>query len=299
MVHIDTEVTTTSDDELVSDGPRRARPGASWTALVVIVVVSAFLLGGARLIFGSGGGHDHGDHDHADGGYALGEDIELDHAVIRVDGVRPEVMAAMSMPASMMPDHLPDGYRRFAVDMFVTASDAVGFDPVPEMFTVTGADLEPTPPHRALVDPDRIGEGFSAYVSMLFQTPIDVEPLVLQIGGQEIEVLLAGDLGDGHDHGETPNDIVISGFFEAEIEDYEFSPGNLIVEVGTEVVFHNHDVVRHNATARDGSWHTEDVPSDGRTQVVVFDRPGTYEYTCTLHPSMVGTITVVDSGSTG
>jgi plastocyanin len=297
VVHIETKLIETRGEDAAPEPSRRRTSSTSWTALVVVAVMAAFLLGGAKLLFGSDGGHDHDDHDHGNEAYvALGEGIELDHAVIRVDAVRPEVMAAMSMPASMMPDPIPDGYRRFAVDMFVTGSDDVGFDPRPEMFTVSGDGLDPTPPHRAVVDSDRVTNGFGAYLTMLFETPLGIEPLVLHIEGSDSEVLLEGDLGDGHDHNETPNDIVITGFFEAEIDNYAFAPEDLIVAVGTEVAFHNHDTVRHNVSARDGSWRTDDVESDDRTENVVFDEPGTYEYYCTIHPSMVGTITVVESG---
>jgi plastocyanin len=47
-------------------------------------------------------------------------------------------------------------------------------------------------------------------------------------------------------------------------------------------------------SSRDGSWNTDDVGSDDRTENIVFDEPGTYEYYCTIHPSMVGSITVVE-----
>jgi plastocyanin len=292
VVQIETELIETGDQD-PTRGPSSRRSGSSWAALVIVVVMSVFLLGGARLIFGSGG-HDHDDH----GDYVLlGEAIELDHAVIRVDAVRPEVMASMSMPASMMPDHVPDGYRRFAVDMFVVASDDVGFEPRPEMFTVSGEGLEPTPPHREVAGSDRLTNGFGAHVTMLFETPLDIEPLVLHIDGYDSEILLEGDLGDGHDHEETPNDIVITGFFEAEIENYSFAPEDLIVAVGTEVAFHNNDAVAHNASASDGSWHTDDVGADDRTERIVFDTPGTFAYSCTIHPTMVGSITVVDPGT--
>lgn len=284
MVHIETELNETSDAVAVSEH----RPGTSWVALAAVAAMAVVLLGGARVLFGTGGGHD--DHSFV----SLGQEVDLDHAVIRVDAVRPEVMAAMSMPASMMPDHVPDDYRRFSVDMFVTATDDIGFDPVPEMFTVSGDGLDPTPPHRAAVDSDRIANGFGAYLTMLFETPIGIEPLVLHIEGSDAEILLEGELGDGHAHDETPNDVVITGFFEAEIDSYAFAPDDLIIGVGTEIAFHNHDSVRHNASARDGSWRTDDVGSDQRTDAVVFDEPGTYEYFCTIHPSMVGSISVVE-----
>jgi plastocyanin len=264
-------------------------------SLVVVAALAAFLLGGARMFFGDDGhgDHDHGDHDLA----AVGEVIDVDGALLRVEMVRPEIMAAMRMPAGMMPDMVPDGYRRFSIDVTVMASTPAGFDPEPDMFSVYGEGLGSTQPHRAVADPEWMPEGNRGFVSLLFQTPLGVEPLFLEIEGTEMHVQLEGDLGQGHSHDDDiGNDIVLTGYFEAEMEDYSFVPSSLIVGAGTEVAFHNHDAVVHNATADDGSWGTRDIPGDQTSGAVTFEDPGSYSFYCSIHPSMTGIINVVATG---
>ena len=138
-----------------------------------------------------------------------------------------------------------------------------------------------------------VPDGSQASVSMLFQAPIAVDVVYLHIDGTDQLVLLEGDLGDGHVHNEAPADIVISGFFELEIENYAFQPEELIVEVDTQIRVHNHDGVEHNVVARDGSWRTHNLYADQTSNVIRLDETGTFKYYCSIHPRMTGTINVV------
>ena len=268
--------------------PRSSRP--SITASVLVGVVAVLVMGGGFWSLS------HGSTDHFHGDYVeIGESIELPDGLIRVDAVRPEIMAAMLMPASLMPDPVPDGYRRFTVDLSVLATAENGLDYSTDMFTISGEGLDPTPVHRAVTQPGFVPAGSQATLSVLFDSPLGVEPLFLDIEGADRQVLLDGDLGSGHNHGEAPADIVVTGFFEAEIEDFAFLPEDLIVEVGTQVRFHNHDGVVHDVTAVDESWTTGDLGEDINSDVITFDQTGTINYFCSIHPSMTGTINVVSS----
>lgn len=75
-----------------------------------------------------------------------------------------------------------------------------------------------------------------------------------------------------------------------EIRDYDFSPRDLTVSVGTEVMWINRDSVPHDATS-DDAWGTG-LLKESETATVSFDEPGSYEYICTVHPYMTGTLTV-------
>lgn len=82
-----------------------------------------------------------------------------------------------------------------------------------------------------------------------------------------------------------PNQIVIN--------EYMFGPNMLTVVAGTKVTWVNHDEVPHTIVDssptkvfHSGALDTNDSYS------YVFSKPGTYHYFCTLHPQMVGTITV-------
>lgn len=70
-----------------------------------------------------------------------------------------------------------------------------------------------------------------------------------------------------------------------------FDPQTVTVPVGGSVTWVNEDSVSHNAVADDGSWKTE-IFGKGGSVTLTFDTPGTYTYTCTLHPNMTGTVIV-------
>jgi plastocyanin len=76
------------------------------------------------------------------------------------------------------------------------------------------------------------------------------------------------------------------------IENFAFVPPNLSVVSGTTVTWTNDDAVQHTVSADDG--HTFDSSAFGHGQTFRFTAgvPGTYTYTCRIHPFMHGTLTV-------
>jgi LPXTG-motif cell wall-anchored protein len=81
------------------------------------------------------------------------------------------------------------------------------------------------------------------------------------------------------------------------IRDYAFSPRTVTVEPGDTVTWTNRDGVRHSATAEDGSFDTG-LLGRGESGEHTFREAGTYQYVCTPHPNMQGTV-VVEAASTG
>jgi plastocyanin len=80
-----------------------------------------------------------------------------------------------------------------------------------------------------------------------------------------------------------------------------FFPTTLTVPVGTTVTWQNDAGSLHNATwdnaagrnaalAGDAAGDIGDFNSGVRTRL--FNTPGTYPFTCTIHPGMKGTLTV-------
>jgi plastocyanin len=63
------------------------------------------------------------------------------------------------------------------------------------------------------------------------------------------------------------------------------------VAVGTTVAWTNTDLVAHTATANGGAFDSGAI-EPGRSFSVVLSTPGTITYHCSIHPNMVGTITV-------
>lgn len=60
---------------------------------------------------------------------------------------------------------------------------------------------------------------------------------------------------------------------------------------GTTVVWENRDVVPHTSTSNDGLWDSGLIDA-GRSWAHTFGEPGSFDYHCTPHPFMVGTIIV-------
>jgi LPXTG-motif cell wall-anchored protein len=79
------------------------------------------------------------------------------------------------------------------------------------------------------------------------------------------------------------------------IADFAFSPKSVAINVGDTVTWRNTDDVAHSATAEDGSFDTGTF-GNGKSRSETFDTAGTFQYICTPHPFMKGTVTV-NSGS--
>ena len=80
-----------------------------------------------------------------------------------------------------------------------------------------------------------------------------------------------------------PNQIVI--------QEFRFTPNPLTVKAGATVTWVNmddepHTVVSNTAMYRSGALDTKDSFS------FTFVQPGTYHFTCSMHPRMIGIIVV-------
>ena len=75
------------------------------------------------------------------------------------------------------------------------------------------------------------------------------------------------------------------------IKDFMFSPMSLTVKAGTTVTWANKDDEPHSVVSDTGLFRSGAVDTD-ETFAFKFDKPGTYHFTCSIHPRMVGTIVV-------
>jgi len=80
---------------------------------------------------------------------------------------------------------------------------------------------------------------------------------------------------------------------EVKIDNFSFSPAEVTVAPGTEVKWVNRDDVPHTATstAKPKAFDSGTLDTDG-TFSHVFDKAGTYEYFCAVHPKMTGKVIV-------
>lgn len=80
--------------------------------------------------------------------------------------------------------------------------------------------------------------------------------------------------------------VTISGF--------SFSPNTVTVNVGDTVTWTNQDASTHTATSS-GNFNTGNIP-EGGSKSVTFNSAGTFDYICTIHPTMQGTVVVRATG---
>ena len=72
-----------------------------------------------------------------------------------------------------------------------------------------------------------------------------------------------------------------------------FVPNNMTVKVGQSIEWNWQDPsVPHSVTSDDGTSFDSCLQNTGYKFIVTFTQTGSIPYRCTIHPSMVGTITV-------
>jgi plastocyanin len=82
-----------------------------------------------------------------------------------------------------------------------------------------------------------------------------------------------------------------NGPVEVKIDNYSFMPGDLTVAAGTTVTWVNHDDVPHTVRNNDGTIKSKALDTDDKFSMT-FDKPGTYEYFCSIHPKMTAKVVV-------
>jgi plastocyanin len=76
-----------------------------------------------------------------------------------------------------------------------------------------------------------------------------------------------------------------------EVKDFMFTPTTLTVNAGAEVSWVNKDDEPHTVVSDTGLFRSGALDTD-ESFSFKFDKPGTYHFTCSIHPRMVGTIIV-------
>ena len=82
-----------------------------------------------------------------------------------------------------------------------------------------------------------------------------------------------------------------SGGNSVSISNFAFSPSNLTVTIGTTVTWTNKDSVAHTVTGANGAFNSGTM-APGATFSQAFNTAGVYNYSCSVHPYMTGTVTV-------
>ena len=79
---------------------------------------------------------------------------------------------------------------------------------------------------------------------------------------------------------------------EVGIDNFTFNPQNLRVKAGTTVTWTNRDDIPHGIAATGNVFKRSNALDTDDHYSFTFTTPGTYEYFCSLHPHMTGTIMV-------
>jgi plastocyanin len=74
-----------------------------------------------------------------------------------------------------------------------------------------------------------------------------------------------------------------------DVRDFSFAPSGSDVRAGEKVTWENGGEQIHNVRGR--GFFSRAIPAGG-SYSFTFEKPGAYDYLCTLHPQMKGTITV-------
>jgi len=78
---------------------------------------------------------------------------------------------------------------------------------------------------------------------------------------------------------------------EVVIDAMRFAPQAIEARVGDEVVWNNRDFFPHTIVADHGEFTSEPIPPGGAWRLHA-EHPGVFPYTCGLHPTMHGVLTV-------
>ena len=78
---------------------------------------------------------------------------------------------------------------------------------------------------------------------------------------------------------------------EVVIANFSFSPKTFTIAAGATVTWTNHDGEPHRIAAGDGSFHSPGLDTNA-TYTSTFPTAGTFDYICSIHPFMHGTVVV-------
>jgi plastocyanin len=82
-----------------------------------------------------------------------------------------------------------------------------------------------------------------------------------------------------------------AGKAEVKIDNFSFSPAALKVKAGTQITWTNSDDIPHTVVG-DGHTFKSKVLGTGEKFTFTAGKPGTYSYSCSIHPNMTGKVVV-------
>jgi plastocyanin len=90
----------------------------------------------------------------------------------------------------------------------------------------------------------------------------------------------------------TPNGVsvsIVSG--SSSLTTSAYNPNPITVQRGGSVTWINNDNTAHTSTSDTGAWSSGTI-APGASFSATFQTSGSFAYRCTIHPNMIGTVTV-------
>jgi amicyanin len=82
-----------------------------------------------------------------------------------------------------------------------------------------------------------------------------------------------------------------AAIIEVKIDNFSFNPKQVTVKAGDTVTWVNHDDIPHTVTSKTLVFRSKALDSDDKFSFT-FTALGSFDYFCSLHPMMTGTIVV-------
>jgi plastocyanin len=82
-----------------------------------------------------------------------------------------------------------------------------------------------------------------------------------------------------------------AGKAEVKIDNFSFSPAALAVKAGTQITWTNGDDIPHTVVSNGAAFKSK-VLGTGEKFTFTASKPGTYTYSCSIHPNMTGKVIV-------
>jgi plastocyanin len=111
-------------------------------------------------------------------------------------------------------------------------------------------------------------------------------------GGDDDDDGNGGGGGGGGAAETTEEPSAAGGGTEVSMKDIKFNPGSVTVNAGDTVTWVNDDSVGHDVTADGFKSGDPGAMQNGDTFEHTFDAAGKFDYVCTVHPGMEGSVTV-------
>jgi plastocyanin len=70
-----------------------------------------------------------------------------------------------------------------------------------------------------------------------------------------------------------------------------YNPNPVTIQRGGTVTWVNNDNTAHTSTSESNVWNSQTIAPGGSFSMT-FSNPGTFPYHCTIHPGMIGAVTV-------